>query len=295
RGAKKAVWDCDTEKSPGPDGFTFDFYRRFWKIIGSDVFEAVKQFFTLGKFPKGCNSCFIALILKIPDANLVKDFRPISLIGSLYKIIAKILANRLVGVLGDIVDAVQSAFIADRQILDGPFILKVGGTMSRVQAWNDVIDKVQNRLSKWKLNALSIAGSKKESWVKWNNVMASKEKGGLRVASLYALNKDLMRKWIWRFYSQNSSLWARVIKVIHEEDGKVGKVDHSRSRSCWLNIVHEINELEKQGIKLLDHMKVKLGNGDKVIFWEDTWNGDKPFNDLYPRIYALESLKLAFV
>ncbi|GJX51860.1 RNA-directed DNA polymerase, eukaryota, reverse transcriptase zinc-binding domain protein [Tanacetum coccineum] len=53
----------------------------------------------------------------------VKDFRPISLIGSLYKIIAKILTNRLVGVLGDIVNEVQYAFIADRQILDGPFIL----------------------------------------------------------------------------------------------------------------------------------------------------------------------------
>ena len=66
---------------------------------------------------------FIALIPKIPDAKSVKDFRPISLIGSLYKIIAKILANRLVMVLGDIVNEVQSAFVADRQILDGPFIL----------------------------------------------------------------------------------------------------------------------------------------------------------------------------
>ncbi|GJV31491.1 RNA-directed DNA polymerase, eukaryota [Tanacetum coccineum] len=60
-----------------------------------------------------------------------EDFRPISLIGSLStKIIAKILANRLVGVLGDLVNEVQSAFVADRQILDGPFILdevKVGG------------------------------------------------------------------------------------------------------------------------------------------------------------------------
>ena len=55
--------------------------------------------------------------------KMVKDFRPISLIGSLYKIIAKILANRLVGVLGYIVNEVQSAFVADRQILDGPFIL----------------------------------------------------------------------------------------------------------------------------------------------------------------------------
>nr|GEV42949.1 RNA-directed DNA polymerase, eukaryota [Tanacetum cinerariifolium] len=72
---------------------------------------------------ESCNSLFIALIPKIPDANLVKDFRPISLIGSIYKIIAKVLTNRLVRVLGEIVNEVQSAFIADRQILDGPFIL----------------------------------------------------------------------------------------------------------------------------------------------------------------------------
>nr|GEW15478.1 RNA-directed DNA polymerase, eukaryota, reverse transcriptase zinc-binding domain protein [Tanacetum cinerariifolium] len=70
-----------------------------------------------------CNVVFIALIPKIFDANLVKDFRPISFIGSIYKIIAKILTNRLVGVLEDIVNEVQSAFIAERQILDGPFIL----------------------------------------------------------------------------------------------------------------------------------------------------------------------------
>ncbi|GJS20667.1 hypothetical protein Tco_0449299 [Tanacetum coccineum] len=115
---KRAVWDCGTDKAPGPDGFTFGFYRRFWKVIENDVFDAVNHFFTYGDIPKGCNSSFIALIPKIPDANVVKDFRPISLIGSLYKIIAKILANRLVVVLGDIVNEVQSAFIADRQILD---------------------------------------------------------------------------------------------------------------------------------------------------------------------------------
>ncbi|GJZ34484.1 RNA-directed DNA polymerase, eukaryota [Tanacetum coccineum] len=120
---KKAVWDCGIDKSPGPDGFTFGFYRRFWSTIENDVFEAVKYFFNSGAIPNGCNSSFIALIPKIPNVNLVKDFRPISLIRSMYKIIAKILANRLVGVLGDIVNEVQSAFIAERQILDGPFIL----------------------------------------------------------------------------------------------------------------------------------------------------------------------------
>nr|GEV13876.1 nucleotide-binding alpha-beta plait domain-containing protein [Tanacetum cinerariifolium] len=120
---KTAVWDCGTDKSSGPDGFTFGFYRQFWSTIENDVFDVVNHFFSCSDIPKGCNSSFIALISKVPAANLVKDFRPISLIGSVYKIIAKILSNRLVGVLGDIVNEVQSAFIADRHILDGPFIL----------------------------------------------------------------------------------------------------------------------------------------------------------------------------
>nr|GEW97297.1 putative RNA-directed DNA polymerase, eukaryota, reverse transcriptase zinc-binding domain protein [Tanacetum cinerariifolium] len=96
---KKAVWDCGMDKSPGPDGYTFGFYRRFWSIIEHDVFEAVQYFFNHEDMPKGCNSNFITLIPKISDAKLAKDFRPISLIGSLYKIIAKILTNRLVSVL----------------------------------------------------------------------------------------------------------------------------------------------------------------------------------------------------
>nr|GFA33898.1 RNA-directed DNA polymerase, eukaryota, reverse transcriptase zinc-binding domain protein [Tanacetum cinerariifolium] len=114
---KKAVWDCAIDKAPGPDGFTFGFYRRYWDI----VVDAVKWFFLHGEIPKGGNSSFNTLIPKVPNANMVKDFRPISLIGSLHKVIAKVLANRLVTVLDDIVDEIQSAFVTDRQILDGPF------------------------------------------------------------------------------------------------------------------------------------------------------------------------------
>ncbi|GJZ07488.1 RNA-directed DNA polymerase, eukaryota, reverse transcriptase zinc-binding domain protein [Tanacetum coccineum] len=120
---KKAVWDCGVDKSPGPDGFTFGFYRRYWTFLENDVVEAVLYFFNHGQFPKGSNSSFITLIPKTQEAKMMKDFRPITLIRSLYKIIAKILANRLVVVLEDLVSDVQSAFMAKRQILDGLFIL----------------------------------------------------------------------------------------------------------------------------------------------------------------------------
>ncbi|GKA74316.1 RNA-directed DNA polymerase, eukaryota [Tanacetum coccineum] len=116
---KGAVWDYGLNKSPGPDGFTFGFYQRYWNLLAHDIVEAVNHFFTHGFCSKGCNSSFIALIPKTHDSKLVKDFRPISLIGSLYKIITNILANRFVIVMGNLVNEVQSAFIENRQILDG--------------------------------------------------------------------------------------------------------------------------------------------------------------------------------
>nr|GEZ99449.1 RNA-directed DNA polymerase, eukaryota [Tanacetum cinerariifolium] len=96
---KKAVWDCGPDKSLGPDGFTLDFFRRFWSIVGEDVILAV-EFFSLGVIPNSCNSSFIALIPKVIDAKLINDFHPISLVGCQYKIIGKILANPSVLVNG---------------------------------------------------------------------------------------------------------------------------------------------------------------------------------------------------
>nr|GEV73806.1 cysteine-rich receptor-like protein kinase [Tanacetum cinerariifolium] len=120
---KRAVWDCGIDKAPGPNGFTFGFYRRFWNLIECDVIKAVKWVFLHERIPSEGNSSFITLIPKVSNANMVKDFRPISLIGSVYKIVAKILANRLVLVLEDLVSDTQSAFLKERQILDSPFIL----------------------------------------------------------------------------------------------------------------------------------------------------------------------------
>ncbi|GKD45211.1 hypothetical protein Tco_1269856 [Tanacetum coccineum] len=61
---KRAVWDCGTNKSPGPDRFSFEFYHKYWTTIDDDVFQAVRDFFVNGHFPRGCNSSFIALIPK---------------------------------------------------------------------------------------------------------------------------------------------------------------------------------------------------------------------------------------
>nr|GEW03360.1 RNA-directed DNA polymerase, eukaryota [Tanacetum cinerariifolium] len=118
-----AVWNCGENKSPGPDGYTFEFFRRYWRFIGSDFCSTIECFFESGSFPKESNSSFIALIPKVTDAKFVTDFRPISLIGCVYKVLKKILANRLATVISDLVSDIQSAFVANRKILDGSLIL----------------------------------------------------------------------------------------------------------------------------------------------------------------------------
>ncbi|GJU57676.1 RNA-directed DNA polymerase, eukaryota [Tanacetum coccineum] len=366
---KRAVWDCGMDKAPGPDGFTFGFYRRFWYIIESDVYDAVKHFFTYEDIPKRCNSSFIKFIPKIPGANLVKDFRPISLIGSLYKIIAKILANHLVGVLGDIVnqvkkkqsliskvdfekayDSVRWDFLDDvlskfsfgekwrkwiqcflrssrgSIIINGTPTeefqfckgLKQGDPLSSFVfilimeslhlSFQRVVDarmfkgiKLGDSVPSGVLCTLESirshffnghdSNSKKASWVNWKKVLAPKERGGLGVSSLYALNRGLMFKWVWRFYTQDSSLWARVIKAIHGDDGKMGVITRAGSKSCWMNIVHETNALLNKGIDLIKFMRIKLGNGQITSFWEDMWSEGGTLKNRYPRIYALESSK----
>nr|GEV08879.1 RNA-directed DNA polymerase, eukaryota [Tanacetum cinerariifolium] len=99
-GDENTILPCG--KSPGPDGFTFKFIKHYWEIIGSEFIEMVKRFEIEVFLPRGSNSSFIALVPKCEDPLHIKDFRPISLIGCQYKVIAKLLANKLLQVVGSV-------------------------------------------------------------------------------------------------------------------------------------------------------------------------------------------------
>jgi hypothetical protein len=100
---KQAVWDCDDSKSPGPDGVNFDFIKKNWDLLKDDFMRLLVEFQRNGKLTKGLNSTFIALIPKVNSPQRLNDFRPISLVGYLYKVLAKVLANRLRLVIGSVV------------------------------------------------------------------------------------------------------------------------------------------------------------------------------------------------
>ncbi|GKE04136.1 hypothetical protein Tco_1396154, partial [Tanacetum coccineum] len=71
-----------------------------------------------------------------------------------------------------------------------------------------------------------------------------------------------MFKWIWRFYSQKSSLWTRVIKAIHGDEGNLDKDVIVGEQTCWMSIVKEARSLKGTGISVVDLIRLKLGNGD---------------------------------
>ena len=85
------------EKAPGPDGFTLAFFHHCWDVVKKEVLESIQEFYVHEDFERSLSSTFVVLIPKKVGASDVKDFRPISLTSSIYKIISKVLANRLRG------------------------------------------------------------------------------------------------------------------------------------------------------------------------------------------------------
>ena len=110
------------DKAPGPDGFWLSFFQHCWSVHKEDLLAVFHEFHVQCSFEKSLNAMFLTLIPKKAKAIEVKDFCPISLVGSVCKIIAKVLANRLRLVLEKVVSDSQNAFVRGRQILDSILI-----------------------------------------------------------------------------------------------------------------------------------------------------------------------------
>lgn len=96
---EEAVRSMPNDKAPGPDGFTINFYKACWHIVKHEVWEVVEDSRQSKSILKSLNSTFIALIPKVEEANRPEKFRPIALCNVIYKIISKVIANRLKSIL----------------------------------------------------------------------------------------------------------------------------------------------------------------------------------------------------
>lgn len=125
--------ECNGDKAPNPDSFHMKFYQEFWEVIKVEVMAVFHDFHSSGSFIQSINSTFLEIIPKIVGANNIKDFRLISLVESLYKLIANVLARRMSKVLGEVIAENQNVFVAGRQILDA------------VMVANEVVDDMVER------------------------------------------------------------------------------------------------------------------------------------------------------
>ncbi|XP_056857118.1 uncharacterized protein LOC108835054, partial [Raphanus sativus] len=82
---KEVVFKMPNNKSPGPDGYTTEFFKASWSVIGKDLVIAIQSFFSKGFLPKGLNSTILALVAKKDKAIEMRDYRPISCCNVIYK------------------------------------------------------------------------------------------------------------------------------------------------------------------------------------------------------------------
>jgi hypothetical protein len=115
---KAAVFALNKDSAPGPDGFGAFFYQHYWDIVQMDVINAVLEFFTTSWILPGFNSNIIALLPKIPEAVSIDQFRPIAMTNFKFKIISKIIADRLASILPNLISEEQKGFIHGRDIKD---------------------------------------------------------------------------------------------------------------------------------------------------------------------------------
>jgi len=115
---KKALFSMHSDKAPGPDGLNPAFFKRFWHLCGVEIFHAAMNWLNNGEFPSQMMNTNIALIPKKDNPETMRDLRPISLCNVIYKIISKVLANRLKPLLQNCISQEQSVFVENRSIID---------------------------------------------------------------------------------------------------------------------------------------------------------------------------------
>jgi hypothetical protein len=106
------------EKALGPDGFNGQFLKNCWHIIKEDIYKLCFDFYDVNLNLESINMAHITLVPKVQSPTRINDFRPITLLNCVVKILTKLLANRLQNVVLRIVNKNQYGFLKGRNIPD---------------------------------------------------------------------------------------------------------------------------------------------------------------------------------
>lgn len=118
----KTLFKLNPNKAPGPDGLTSGFYKAAWGTLGAEVIVSIGNFFQSAFLPASTNATILTLVPKKPGASKIVDYRPISCLNTLYKVVSKLLVSRLKPVLSSLILPNQTAFVEDRLLLENTIL-----------------------------------------------------------------------------------------------------------------------------------------------------------------------------
>ncbi len=159
-------------KALGPDGFNVDFFKTCWSIVKHDILNVVEDSRGNHTILKALNTSFIALIPKQELAQTPDRFRPIALCNVFYKIISKVVANRLKPLLPSLVSVEQYGYVEDRQILDNiiqahEVVHSLTSNRKACMIMQFDIAKAYDKLNWTYIRKVLIAFGFDHSWVRW--------------------------------------------------------------------------------------------------------------------------------
>nr|GEX12658.1 cysteine-rich receptor-like protein kinase [Tanacetum cinerariifolium] len=233
-----------------------DMINGFKGIIKGDLVSVIQWFWKTGEISRGCNTSFVTLIPKSSDPIGLGDYRPISLIGFYYKIIAKLLAERIKVVMGKLVGEVKNAFVKGRYILDG--VLTV----------NKTVRYIKNARKKCLL--LKVDFEKAYDSLNWDFL--------LEVLKVIWFGSK-WRKWVEACLT-SASISVLVNGSPTKEFNMGRQVRQGDPLSPFLFI------LAAEGLNVI------MGAVDKGLY-RGVWVGDHKLRDRFPRLYYLERCKEA--
>uniref|UniRef100_A0A803NZ18 Reverse transcriptase domain-containing protein n=2 Tax=Cannabis sativa TaxID=3483 RepID=A0A803NZ18_CANSA len=163
---REVVFKLHPLKAPGPDGFPGIFYRKYWHTVGPQLCTMVREFFTSGVLDKKINHAFICLIPKKVQASEFDHFRPISLCNFSYKVISRILTDRIKVVIDRLISPCQSAFMPGRWIAEASIMAQ------------EVLHSIKNKKGKVGAMAIKTDMSKAYDRLEWDFISHVLEANG---------------------------------------------------------------------------------------------------------------------
>ncbi|KAG7567714.1 Ribonuclease H domain [Arabidopsis thaliana x Arabidopsis arenosa] len=190
-------------KAPGPDGFQPVFYQQCWDIVGESVTRFVLEFFASGNLPATTNDALLVLIAKVAKPERITQFRPVSLCNVLFKIITKMMVNRLKSVISKLIGPAQSSFIPGRLSIDNIVLVQ------------EVVHSMRRKKGRkgWMLLKLDL--EKAYDRIRWDFLQETLEAAGLSegwTSRIMAGVKDPSMSILWNGERTDSFIPARGLR-----------------------------------------------------------------------------------